>query len=308
MAFKKEVQGSARVKRYVFIGAVDFSAACLETMLRMGLDMAGIFCLEKGAASVNSDYSDLGEAARRHGKPCRHFRRIRDEAENIRALKPDVIFVMGLSQVIPSEILGIPSIGTIGSHPALLPWNRGRHPIIWAIANGLTKSGLTLFWLDNGIDTGDIWAQMEFAIGPDDDASIVYDRVKGLASEMLEANIPELEKGVARRRPQDGSCANTLRKRTAKDGEIDWRMGTKRICDLMRALYRPYPGAHCMHNGREVKVWKGKELRITGAARDFEPGKVLPSESGSIVVKTGDGAIELVEHGFERLPSAGEYL
>ncbi|MBZ0220858.1 MAG: methionyl-tRNA formyltransferase [Candidatus Methylomirabilis sp.] len=296
------------MRRHVFIGGVDFSAACLETMLRMGLSMAGIFCLEKGAASANSDYADLGEVARKFGKPCRYFSRIKDEAENIRALEPDVIFVMGLSQIIPPEILGIPSIGTIGSHPALLPRNRGRHPIIWAIANGLTQSGLTLFWLDSGIDTGDIWAQEEFAVGPEDDASTVYERVKGLASEMLKAHIPELEKGIARRRPQDSSLANTFRKRTTKDGEIDWRMGTKRICDLIRALYRPYPGAHCIHNGREVKVWRGREFNITGAACGLEPGKVLSSNLGSIVVKTGDSAIELIEHGFERFPAAGEYL
>lgn len=296
------------MKRHVFIGAVDFSAACLEAMLKMGLDIAGIFCLERGAGAVNSDYADLGETARRFGRPCRYFRRISDEADNIRALRPDIIFVMGLSQIVPAEILCIPSIGTIGSHPALLPRNRGRHPLIWAIANGLTVSGLTFFWLDSGIDTGDIWAQREFAIGPEDDASTVYERAKGLAREMLMENVPDLEKGVARRRPQDTALANTLRKRTAKDGEIDWRMGTKRICDLVRALCRPYPGAHCIREGREVKVWKAKGLRITGAASGLEPGKVLSSKRGSIVVKTGDGAIELVEHGFTRLPSEGEYL
>ncbi len=296
------------MKRYVFIGSVDFSRSCLEAMLKMGLSIAGVFCLERGAASANSDYADLGEVAGRLGRPCRYFNRIKDEAENIRALEPDVIFVMGLSQIVPQEILDIPYVGTIGSHPALLPRNRGRHPLIWAIANGLTRSGLTFFWLDRGVDTGDIWAQRGFAIGPEDDASTVYERVKGLACEMLEAHIPELEKGIARRKKQDSSIANTLRKRTAKDGEIDWRMGSKRICDLIRALYRPYPGAHCMHNGREVKVWKGKEYKASGAVRGLEPGKVLSSDRGSIVVKTGDGAIELLEHGFERLPGAGEYL
>ena len=84
-----------------------------------------------------------------------------------------MIFVLGLSQIIPGSILEIPTIGCIGSHPALLPENRGRHPIIWAIANGLKKSEITLFWIDEGIDSGDIWAQKELEISTESDAATV---------------------------------------------------------------------------------------------------------------------------------------
>jgi methionyl-tRNA formyltransferase len=139
----------------------------------MEANVVGIMCPARDAAKFNSDYYDLGKVAGVNNKDIRYFKNIKDEAEWIAARKPDVVFVLGLSQIIPQEILNIPTLGCIGSNPALLPENRGRHPIIWAIANGLEKSGITLFWIDEGVDSGDIWKQEEFSIDIDDDASMI---------------------------------------------------------------------------------------------------------------------------------------
>lgn len=221
---------------------------------------------------------------------------------------PDIMVVLGLSQIIPKHILETPTIGCIGSHPALLPQNRGRHPIIWAIANGLTRSGITLFWIDEGVDSGDIWGQEEYEISSEDDASAVYEKVKEMSVKILKNNIPDLEKGIVKRVKQDHSLANYWRKRTKKDGEIDWRMSTKRIYNLVRALGKPYVGVHCVYKGKEIKIWKVKILDNTDAYINLEPSEVISIDGSCIKVKTGDGVIEIIEHNFDSLPAVGDYL
>jgi methionyl-tRNA formyltransferase len=274
----------------------------------MGVNIVGIMCPFREAAKYNSDYFDLKEVAKNFGKDVYYFKKIHDEAEHLKVNKPDIIFVLGLSQVIPVHILGIPTIGCIGSHPALLPRNRGRHPIIWAIANGLRKSGITLFWMDEGVDSGDIWGQKEFDIDVSDDALTVYEKVKRLTMEILKENIPDLERGIIKRTEQDHSKANYWRKRTHRDGEIDWRMSSKRIYDLVRALTKPYVGAHTLYKGKEVKIWKVEMPDGTGGYENLEPGKIISVEGLCVKVKTGDGVIKIVEHGFNPLPIEGDYL
>lgn len=296
------------MKRYVFIGSVEYSAFCLKTLLEMGINIVSNMCPYREVSKFNSDYCDLAGVAKEFGKDVYYFKRIQDETEHIKDKKPDIIFVLGLSQIVPKEILNIPALGCIGSHPALLPQNRGRHPIIWAIANGLKKSGITLFWMDEGVDSGDIWAQREFDIDVSDDASTVYERVTELSMEMLKENVHDLERGIIKRVRQDNTQANYWRKRTYKDGEIDWRMSSKRIYDLVRALTKPYVGAHCIYKGKEVKIWRVKIIDGTEALTNVEPGKVVQKNGAGIMVKTGDGIIEILDHSFDFLPEEGEYL
>lgn len=296
------------MKRYIFVGSVEYSAYCLTALLEMNVNIIDIMCPNKDVSKFNSDYFDIGYVAKDFGKKVYYFKNIKDEAEHIKEKNPDVVFVLGLSQLIPRHILEIPTIGFIGSHPALLPKNRGRHPIIWAIANGLNKSGITLFWMDEGVDTGDIWGQKEFEIDISDDASSVYEKVKKLSVAILKENIPDLDKGIIKRIKQDNLEANYWRKRTYKDGEIDWRMSSKRIYDLVRALSKPYMGAHCLHKEKEVKILKIKVLNEIERFENLEPGKVIAVNDSFVKVKTGDGVIEIIEHNFDHLPAVGDYL
>lgn len=296
------------MNRYLFVGSIDYSAHCLRELLNMNINIVDIMCPYEEASKFNNDYCDLGKVAKEFHRNVYYFKEIRDESEHIREINPDLIFVLGLSQIVPKHILEIPKIGCIGSHAALLPKNRGRHPVIWAIANGLKKSGMTLLWLDEGVDSGDIWAQKKFDINETDDASTIYQRVKELTIELLRENIPDLENGIAKRVKQDESLASYWRKRTKKDGEIDWRMSSRRIYDLVRALFRPYAGAHCFYQEKEIKIWKVKILDANKKLNNLEPGRVLYRTDFSIQVKTGDSAIEIVEHEFNPLPQVGEYL
>ncbi len=296
------------MKRYLFIGSVAYSAGCLEAMLKMEMNIAGIMCPEKSVCAFNSDYTDLGPVAAAYGKDVYYFGRIADEREYIYSRKADIIFVLGLSQIIPQEILRAAAIGCIGSHPALLPQNRGRHPIVWALVNGLKKSGVTLFWINERVDSGDIWAQREFVITEEDNAQSIYTKATELTVDILKQKIPELERDVIYRTAQDHTQANYWRKRTEQDGEIDWRMSSERIHNLVRGLSRPYPGAHCVVQGKKCPVWQTRILPSDVQLSNIEPGKIIAVQGRKLTVKTGDGLIELCEHNLADIPQPGEYL
>ena len=192
------------------------------------------------------------------------------------------------------EILSIPKIGTVGFHPAELPKNRGRHPLIWALFLGLKQTASTFFWIDEGVDSGDILSQKIVPIYYEDDANSLYERITDVALEQIEEFTSELERGIIKRIPQDKSKANYWRKRSAIDGIIDFRMSSRAVYNLVRALTRPYPGAEIFYKGKPYKVWKVKEVKVD--LPNIEPGKVLKKEGKQILVKCYDNAVLLLEH------------
>ena len=300
--------------RIVYLGAVDFSLHCLKEVIANDGDVVSVLTLSPEHAGFHSDYADLAPLASRHGIPVHRIRRIndRESVDLLRSLEPDVMFVFGWSQIVSPEVLGVPPLGCIGSHPALLSRNRGRHPIVWALAEGLEESGLTFFYLDQGADSGDILWQKAFSIALDDDDATVYGKLKGLASEAIGQFLPLLQRGVAPRLPQDHSQATYWRKRTEEDGEIYWEGPTMRAYNLVRALARPYVGAHTFRDGRRLKVWRARspEAPSPQAATGGAPGQVVAAPDGAVAVRTGDGFLTLLEYeldGGERL-EAGAVL
>ncbi len=293
--------------RIVYIGAVDFSRHCLETVIHNGGQVAGVVTTrDKG---VNSDYCDLTECARRHHIPCLRCDNVNDRktVEWIRALSPDIIFCWGFSQLIKPELLNLPPRGVIGTHPAALPENRGRHPLIWALALGLEESALTFFKMDEGVDSGPILSQQRFRISAEDDASSLYARIKELADSQIAQFLPRLADGTAVFIPQDPTRAVCWRKRSRLDGRIDWRMGTTAIVNLVRALAPPYPGAETVYCNQTVTVWKA-EAHPGPTPLNAEPGKILDVLDRGPVIKCYDGAIVLTECTPQVDWRPGEYL
>jgi len=286
--------------RIVFIGTVDFSEHCLQEILVNGGNVVAVLTLAPDKAKFNSDYVDLSSLADYHEIPLYHIRRARDAetVELLKSLQPDVIFVFGFSQLIPQEILSLPSKGCIGTHPALLPRNRGRHPLIWALVKGLTESGLTFLYLDEGADSGDILWQRPFLITLEDDAQSLYRRIKALASEAISEFLPQLEAGTAPRIPQDRGKATYWMKRTPEDGTINWGASTIEAYNLIRALTHPYVGARSFLNGKEIRFWKA-QLFNEVESEDyglFPAGTILVCQPGLIEVKTGDGVLRILDY------------
>jgi methionyl-tRNA formyltransferase len=284
--------------RIVFVGAVEFSHFCLTRVLEQGGNVVAVFNPPRDSARGNSDWCDLEPLAQSFAIPLHRFGKIGnpDTVEQIRALQPDVIFAWGLSQLIPAELLRIPPIGCIGSHPALLPLNRGRHPLIWALVEGLSQSGLSFFYMDEGADSGDILWQRPFDISLQDDAASLYRKVKVLAGEAIAEFLPLLADGTARRAPQDHTKATYWRKRGEADGVVNWQAPSMQSYNLIRALTRPYVGAHTLVEGRRVILWRSKLVpEMLAEAVTAGPGTVVRLHSDSMLVRTGDGLIDVVD-------------
>ncbi len=292
--------------RIVFIGAVKFSASVLTRLIKMKADIAGVCTLEK--SGFNSDHADLSALCREHNIDCRYTPDI-NSPESISWIKeknPDIIFCFGWSKLIGRELLDSAPMGVIGYHPAALPQNRGRHPIIWALVLGLEQTASTFFFMDEGADSGDILSQKPVSITLEDDAASLYEKITQTALEQLEEFFPALLSGKFPRQKQDNQLANSWRKRSKSDGLIDWRMSAASIHNLIRALMRPYVGASFVYKGAEITVWKSKI--IYDAPKNIEYGKILEVKSSGAIIKCGENAIELLETSPDFSPKKGEYL
>jgi methionyl-tRNA formyltransferase len=289
-----------------FIGTVEFSKCVLAKLIEMEAQVGGV--ATKADSPFNADFADLRPLCKKANIPYRFVDNINDEEiiNWIKGLCPDVIFCFGWSELIKKELLHLAPMGVVGFHPAALPKNRGRHPIIWALVLGVEETASTFFFMDEGADSGDILSQKFIKIDYQDDAQSLYSKIISIASEQIEEFVPMLKNGTYKRMPQDHPKANIWRKRTKQDGKIDFRMTSRSIYNLVRALTNPYVGAHVLYKEKEYKVWKSKE--VSSKTVNFEPGRVVAVKNNIITVKTGDDAVELVEHDFKILPRVEEYL
>ena len=292
--------------RIVFIGAVEFSQLALVRLLAMNAEIVGVCTLQE--SNFNADHVDLSALCERSGIPWQYA----EDANSAQALNwirdrtPDVIFCFGWSRLLKQELLRLAPLGIVGFHPAALPANRGRHPLVWALVLGLKKTASTFFFMDAGADSGDILSQREISINDEDDARTLYDKVTQIALKQIEEFVPMLAKGTFERLNQDETLASTWRKRGTADGKIDWRMSARSIHNLVRGRSNPYVGAHFSAMGQETKVWK--TVVVSDAPDNVEPGKVFMWTNSGPVVKCGEDAICLLitEPPFETM--VGTYL
>lgn len=280
--------------KILFIGAVSFSAQTLRELVLMRAEVVGVCTLKE--STFNSDHRDLTPIAEEFGIPVRYTPNI-NSTENlawISDLNPDVIFCFGWSKLLHSRLLALPRIGVVGFHPTALPANRGRHPLIWALVLGLKETASSFFFMDEGVDSGDIISQESINIYPSDDATSLYRRVTDVATKQLRDFVPRLAAGRVKRTAQDHRLSNVWRKRGIEDGQIDWRMTNENIHNLVRGLTLPYVGAHFEYAQQSIKVWKTKIEQ--NVPNNLESGKVLAVQGDCLLVKAGVGAIWLLEY------------
>jgi len=279
--------------KIILIGCVNFSKHALIKLIQLNASIVGV--ITKTTSNYNSDFENLSEIAINNNIPFKFANDI-NHVDNISWIKernPDIIFCFGWSSLIKIELLNLPKMGIVGYHPALLPNNRGRHPLIWAKVLGLKITGSTFFFMDEGADTGDILDQKEIPLFFEDDINDIYNRMLNIAIPQLENIYIQLISNTYLGVKQN-VAGNTWRKRNQIDGLIDFRMTTISICNLIRALTRPFPGAHCQINNTEYKIWKAMPGNFID--NNIEPGKIIRSENGILEVKTGDGSVKLLDH------------
>jgi methionyl-tRNA formyltransferase len=292
--------------RVLFIGGVRFSACALQELIAMHVNIVGVCTVAQSA--VNSDHVNLSSIAEESKIPVKLTSNINsvETLAWIRKFNPDVIFCFGWSQIIKKPLLSLPPMGIVGYHPAALPSNRGRHPLIWALVLGLTETASTFFFMDEGADSGDILDQRPVAIRKTDDAKSLYKRITQVAISQIHEFVPRLTKKTYDRYPQDHQKANFWRKRGISDGIIDWRMAAESIHNLVRGLTHPYVGAHFVHRDNIVKVWRTEV--VNNVSSNLEPGKVLAVDGDGVIIKAGVGAIRLCEITPEIDLHVGTYL
>lgn len=292
--------------RIVFIGTVEFSRRALECLFAMNAEVVGVCTLRE--SKFNADHVDLSAISETHGIPWIYTEDINsvEVVDWVQEKKPDVIFCFGWSRLLKQDLLSCAPLGVVGFHPAALPANRGRHPLIWALVLGIKKTASTFFFMDSGADSGDILSQREIIIDEEDDARSLYNKVINSALDQIEEFVPQLAVGLNQRRKQEPRLANTWRKRGSADGKIDWRMSARSIHNLVRGLAEPYVGASFILDGQEIKVWKA--AIVCDTPQNIEPGKIYMSRDSKPVVKCGEDAICLlsIEPSIELI--VGKYL
>jgi len=317
--------------RIVFIGTGEIGVPTLRALLNSGHEVVGIVTQPdkpvgreqriepsaiKKAIAENSDFSlkerRLGQPSIGNvtaGKPSLlevlQPARIKDPQaiEQIRALKPEVIVVMAYGQILPLDILEIPKIACLNLHASLLPRWRGAAPVQAAIAAGDCETGITVMYMDEGLDTGDILLQRNIEILPSDTGGSLHDRLAQIAPEMLLESLRLLAAGNAPRIPQDNVRATYAPKLKREHGQIDWSESAEVVERKIRA-YNPWPGAFMKVADQNLKVFSASVVDLNG-----QPGEVLRSDK-DLIVATGKGALSLIEVQLEgkRRMTAAEFL
>jgi methionyl-tRNA formyltransferase len=224
----------------------------------------------------------------------------RQAIEEIRALQPDVILVMAYGQILPREALELPRIACLNLHASLLPRWRGAAPIQAAIAAGDVETGITVMYMAEGLDTGDILLQRRIDILPTDTGGSLHDRLAQIAPEASLKALQKLANGNAPRIPQDNAVASYAPKLTRDNGKIDWSESAEIIERKIRA-FNPWPGAFMKLDERNLKIFSASIVDLGG-----KPGEVLRSDK-DLVIAAGTEALSLGEvqlEGKQRMSAA----
>ena len=272
--------------RIVCIGQAAFGEKVLQKLTERGEEVVAVYTPQDTGGKRNP----LKELAIQMGIPVFQPRsmRVPEVYEEYTRLKPDLNVMAFVTSILPDSILHYPTMGTIQYHPSLLPKHRGGSAINWAIINGETKTGITIFWPDRGVDTGPILLQKEVEISPDDTVgSLYFEKLFPLGIEALAEAIELIKKGMAPRIPQDESQATYEGLCTEKDAIINWSAPIDRIYDLIRGT-NPQPGATTYFHGKKLKIFDAKPIYdIVGGL----PGQIVDSGADGLVVSLKRGAI-----------------
>ncbi len=278
------------MKKIVFIGCVQSSEMFIKHLIQN--QVAIELVVTKQESNYNSDFCDLAPICKKNGINFLYCSNVNDShvINAIKAIEPDFIYCFGWSQLLKKELLSIPRNGVIGFHPAKLPNNKGRHPIIWALALGLEETASTFFLINEGVDAGDILSQEIIPITNEDNARSLFNKIMKTAKDQLMILTEQLLSGKIYGKEQRGG--NAWRKRSALDGRIDFRMHFQTIYNLVRALSEPYPCAEIYYNEKAYRITHCENVFYN--KKNIEPGKVLKVESQNcIIVKCADQAVKL---------------
>jgi methionyl-tRNA formyltransferase len=281
--------------KIVFMGTPDFSVPVLQQILKDGYEVIGVVTQPDrpvGRKKVLTPPPVKVEAVK-HGIPVYQPEKIRQEEElaKILALEPDLIVTAAFGQILPKKLLEAPKYGCINVHASLLPELRGGAPIHYAIMQGKKKTGVTIMYMVEKLDAGDILTSVEVPISEEDNVGTLFEKLSGAGAELLSDTLPLLLANSLTPKPQneaEATFATTIKREQEK---IDWQKTGEEIYNHIRGL-NPWPVAFTTMDGQVVKIWEAK--KVIGSKS--EPGTILKIESDGFTVGTGNEiAIKIIE-------------
>ncbi len=293
------------------MGTPEIAATCLEKLISVGANIVAVLTREdkpRGRGHVMTP-TPVKALALEHHIPVYEPKTLRDDAFSalLSEIDPELIVVVAYGKILPKNVLDYPRLGAINVHVSLLPKYRGAAPMQRAVMNGESETGVTIMYMAEGLDTGDILLQRSFPIGEDDDFEVVHDTSALLGGELLLEAIPLLEKGEAPRIQQNEALASYAEKIEKEDCHIDFTLPAKIVSARVRGV-TPIPMAYAFHKGKMLKLYKP-----TPTAGKGQAGEVIAVDAkgeGSITVATGDGAVRflgVIPEGKGRM-SAGDFV
>lgn len=275
--------------RFGFVTCVQLGLSCMEAIYEVGGTLEVAITLEDDMAKGKSGRVYLDDFCAANDLDLVKIRNINkpDALAAIREYELDWLFIIGWSQIAREDVLAAPARGVIGMHPTLLPVGRGRAAIPWAILKGLDKTGVTMFQLDDGVDTGPIIAQHEIPLAPDTTATRLYDAVDAAHIVLMKDVFPKLQDDTVRPAAQDDADASEWPGRKPEDGRIDLDGSAVDAERLVRAVTRPYPGAFADLEQGRVVIWSA-QLALSAPAGNDAPS--LEFHDGVLIAREWEWA------------------
>ena len=214
-----------------------------------------------------------------------------DFAARLRELGTDMVFLVSFGQILKRELLELPPLGCVNLHASLLPAHRGASPIAAAILGGDARTGVTFMRMEEGLDCGPVYLELEFPLAGDEDADRLEGRLGALGAAHAAATLVRIASGELVGRPQDHAAASYAGKIHKADGDLDWREGAAAIARKVRA-YHPWPGMNFLAAGRRLRL---AAAAVAADAPAGEPGQCVVASKSRWVVACGEGSLELLQ-------------
>lgn len=275
------------------MGTPDFAVPSLDALVDAGLAPVAVVTVPDKPAGRGQRVraSAVKRAAERHGLPVLQPASVKAPAfaDEVAALEPEILAVVAF-RILPPAVYEAASKGAFNLHGSLLPAYRGAAPIQRALMDGVEETGVTTFFLRRAVDTGDVILRRRIAVGPDDTAGDVHDRLAEVGAEAVVETVRQIAAGTADAAPQDDALASPAPKIFRDDARVDWARPARKVHDHVRAL-SPYPGAWTDWNGETLKVLR---TRLATGAASGPPGAVTVDD-GRMLVACDPGAVEVLE-------------
>ncbi len=241
-----------------FVTCVQIGLSCIEEIYNIGGKLDLLITLKDNKAKDKSGRIYLEKVSSKYNVPLLKINNVNDREVIDVLIKYDIdwLFIIGWSQIAKKELLDTPKKGCIGMHPTLLPIGRGRAAIPWAIIKGLDKTGVTMFKLNEGVDTGDIIAQGEIKLDNETTATELYEKVNDMHTQLIRDKWFDIISDNINPIKQDDSLATEWPGRTPEDGAINENMTMDEAHTLVRATTHPYPGAFYIKDNTKIVIWR----------------------------------------------------